>query len=303
MNARAITMTFNHIRIEWLIVAIMCAVGATGRLARAQDEDEPKPQVNAEPPRPVMVRDEDFDRWVFSLPGGKDAMRLRLETILTRRVARIAHQCALTEVQKKKLLLAGRGDIKRFFDRVEEMRAKFDRDADDRAELVQFRDEIRSLRVVSSEDLFGKGSIFSKVFKSTLTAHQSALYENVARDGAHSRHGTTIRWVVATLDTVLELSPVQHGQLEALLVEQTRPPRNFGEYDYYGVLFQVSKLPENRFKSILSDDQWAKLSKHIDASRRLLPKLKAGGFIPEDDVAAAPGSADHAASPQEKKRG
>ena len=52
------------------------------------------------------------------LVGGTDAARFRLETILAARVDKIARQCGLTEVQKKKLLLAGRGDIKRFFDRV-----------------------------------------------------------------------------------------------------------------------------------------------------------------------------------------
>jgi hypothetical protein len=303
MNARAITMTFNHIRIEWLIVAILCAVGATGRLARAQDEDEPKPQVNAEPPRPIMVRDDEFDRWVFSLVGGKDAARLRLESILTTRVEKIARQCALTELQKRKLLLAGRGDIKRLFDRVEEMRAKLDGDANDPAAYLQFIEELRPLRFDSSGDVFGDGSIFSKTFKTTLTAIQSAQYEKVARDGALSRHRATTRWVVATLDTILELSSVQHGQLEALLVEQTRPPRYFGEYDYYGVLYQASKLPETKIKSILSDRQWAQLSKHIAESKRLLPTLKAGGFIPDDDVAAAAGSNDDPAGKQQKKRG
>jgi hypothetical protein len=65
----------------------------------------------------------------------------------------------------------------------------------------------------------------------------------------------------------------------------------------------VSKLPETTFKSILTDRQWAKLSRHIAESKLLLPTLKAGGFIPDDDVAAAPGSNDDPAGKQQKKRG
>jgi hypothetical protein len=295
-------MTYNDVRTARLILAMVLVIVATVRRARAQDEDEPKPQVNAAPPSRVMDREEDFDRWVFSLLGGKDAARRRLESILANRVEKIDRRCALREDQKRKLLLAGRGDIKRFFGRVEEMRATLDGDADDRAKFMEFVDDMRPLRVDSSGDVFGEGSMFAKVFKTALTPLQSAQYEKVTRDGALSRHRATIRWVVATLDTILELSAEEHRQLEALLVEQTRPPRYFGEYDYYGVLFQASKLPESKFKSILNERQWAKLSMHIDESKRLLPTLKAGGFIPDDDVAVAPGSIEKPAAQLQNKR-
>jgi len=291
-------------RIAWLILAIVIAVAAFGPSVRAQDDDdESTPQVKAAPPQQVMIHEDDFDRWLFGRLGDKNAARLRLEAILTTRVEKVARQCSLTEGQKRKLLVAGRGDIKRLFDRVEEMRPKRDGDEDDRTAFQQFLEEMRPLRVDSSGDVFGEGSIFAKVFKMTLTTVQSAQYEKVAREGALSRHRATIRWVVATLDTVLELNAEQHGQLEALLAEHTRPPRYFGEYDYYGVLFQASKLAESRFKSILSDGQWTKLSQHIAESQRLLPTLKAGGFIPDDDVAAAAGSNGQPAANLQNKRG
>jgi hypothetical protein len=296
-------MTHNNVRIARLLLATALVVTAMARATRAQVEVEPKPEENAAPRGRTVGRDEDFDRWVFSLVGGTDAARLRLETILATRVEKIARRCALTEVQKKKLLVAGRGDIKRLFDRVDELRANLKGDADDQKKLMEFLAEMRVQRIDASGDVFGEGSIFAKAFKTTLTAVQSAQYEKVTREGALGRHRATIGWVVATLDSVLELNPAQHGQLEALLMEQTRPPRYFGEYDYYGVLFQASKLPETRFKSILSDRQWAKLSMQIVESKRLLPTLKARGFIPDDDVAAAPGSVDQPAVKLQNKRG
>jgi hypothetical protein len=303
MNSRAITMTINHIRVAWLIMAIVCAIAAMGRPARAQVVIEPQNQEKAAPQFHVLIHDKDFDKWFFNSLGGKDAARLRLESNLATRVEKIAGQCELTKVQKKKLLLAGRGDIKRWFDRVEEMGIKLDSDTDDQKRFWDLLEELRPLRLDSTGDVFGAGSLFAKTLKTTLTDEQKARSGRAARDGALSRHRATTRWVVATLDTILELSSVQHGQLEALLVEQTRPPRYFGEYDYYGVLYQASKLPETKIKSILNDRQWAQLSKHIAESKRLLPTLKAGGFIPDDDVAAAPGSNDDPAGKQRKKRG
>ena len=295
-------MTHNNIRIARLLLGTAFIVTAMARATHAQVEVEPNPEKTA-PLGGIVGREEDFDRWVFSLVGGTDAARLRLETILAARVEKIARQCALTEVQKKKLLLAGRGDIKRLFDRVDEMRANLKGDADDQKKLTEFLAEMRLLRIDASGDIFGEGSIFAKALKTTLTVVQTAQYEKVTRDRALARHRATIRWVVATLDTVLELNAAQHGQLEALLVEQTRPPRYFGEFDYYGVLFQASRLPETRLKSILSDRQWAKLSMHIAESKRLLPTLKAHGFIPDDDVAAAPGSSNQPALKLQNKRG
>ena len=47
--------------------------------------------------------------------------------LLSLNVEDLERTCGLTPVQKKKLLLAGRGDIKRFFDRVEDIRKKFDK--------------------------------------------------------------------------------------------------------------------------------------------------------------------------------
>ncbi len=245
-----------------------------------------------------MIPVDNLDPWSSGASGWKDAARFRLESILSARVDKIARQCGLTEVQKRKLLLAGRGDIKRFFDRAE-LRGG----AVEPNEIQEFGDVPRRFRANAGGEVFGEGSIFSKAFKTTLTAGQFARYEKVDRDVARSRHRATIVWVVSTLDTILELSTDEHRRLEALLVEHTRPPRAFGEYDYYGVLFQASNLPETNFKSILSDRQWVKLSKHISESKRLLPTLKAGGFIPEDEIAGAPRAIDKPAGDQQNKRG
>ena len=157
----------------------MCA-----EAVREPDLDEPKAKAIAAPHGRDLVHDEIYNRWVFSLLGGIDAARVRLESILTARVEKIARQCALTQVQKKKLLLAGRGDIKRMLDRVAEIRARLEGDANDRTRLLALLDELGPPRVDSSGDPFGEGSIYSKALKKTLTAEQSARYEKVAHDGA-----------------------------------------------------------------------------------------------------------------------
>ena len=148
-------------------------------------------------------------------------------------------------------------------------------------ELVQKRREIQET------DVFGDDSLFAKVLKSTLTKEQHAVRDQAVRQAGLAQHTATIRWAVGSLDTWLRLSPEQHQKLEALLLAQTRSPRKFGEYDYYGLMFQASKLAEKELKTIFDDDQWQKLNRQFAEAQRLEKVLRGGGFLPEDDIADA----------------
>ena len=108
-----------------------------------------------------------------------------------------------------------------------------------------------------------------------------------AKDASIAQHRATIRWAVGSVETWLQLSHEQHEKLEGLLLARTRPPRKFGEYDYYGLMFQASKLSEKELKSIFNDEQWQKVEQQLAEARRLEKTLRVGGFLPDDDVADA----------------
>ena len=111
-----------------LAAALVAALGS-GRACWSQVVDvevEEEDEVAVQPNRAVfMLTDDQFDQWVFGGPRNSRAGRDKLDSLLTLQVDDVARMCALSEAQKKKLLLAGRGDIKRFFDKVEEKRKKF----------------------------------------------------------------------------------------------------------------------------------------------------------------------------------
>jgi hypothetical protein len=90
----------------------------------------------------VVVRaawtDEQIEEWVF---GDNASMaRRRAESRLATQILDLDRACKLTDAQKTKLQLAGRGDIKRFFDCFEEFKRK--------ARLMQ-HDEQRQGRAVT----------------------------------------------------------------------------------------------------------------------------------------------------------
>src|SRR5690348_1383421 len=137
-ESRGIVMTHWHRLIGPLLAAatILAIVGG-GPCARAQDDGEE----DEEAPNPApavrmhafVMNDQQFDQWVFGNMGlgSAGSARNRLDSLLTLNVDDLDRTCGLTPVQKKKLLLAGRGDIKRFFDRVEEIRKRFTKGQND----------------------------------------------------------------------------------------------------------------------------------------------------------------------------
>lgn len=105
------------------------------------------------------------------------------DTCLRQKIAIVDQLCALTDAQKQKLRLVGRGDIKRLSARVEEIGTQFrlvENDADKIDELHEQALQLRRGLVVLSND----ESLFVKVLEKLLTAEQTAKYQPL-RDVFH----------------------------------------------------------------------------------------------------------------------
>jgi hypothetical protein len=117
------------------------------------------------PPRhELIVLSETFDYVLFT-GDTPDERRGRLNDHLTRRIRAAERAKPLTTAQKQKLQLAGQGDIKRFFDRVEEKRQEFERVRADLNKCGAFVRELRPLRREYVTGPFDEGSLFAKTFR------------------------------------------------------------------------------------------------------------------------------------------
>jgi hypothetical protein len=103
--------------------------------ARAEDLDEldgpPEERPPQQPAMPLNLQNsalgrENFDRWLFGDEVGDVARREHLNSQVWKQVESISKKRGLTAAQESKLWLAGHGDIKRFFDRVEASRREFE---------------------------------------------------------------------------------------------------------------------------------------------------------------------------------
>ncbi|MBI3866088.1 MAG: hypothetical protein HY290_29775 [Planctomycetia bacterium] len=116
------------------------------------------------------------DRAIYRLAGGNDEdyaeIRCELDASLERKLEAVDQVCHLTGAQKCKLRIAGRGDIKRFLDRVESVRTHLE-------SALAMDDDFPGLGANAiRRGLFEQGSLFSKTLKASLTKGQDAAFED-----------------------------------------------------------------------------------------------------------------------------
>jgi hypothetical protein len=143
------------------------------RVLDEQDQEDEQDE-NAPAERRFVVAEETFDRWLFGSTGDAESGRAYLETLLQRKLNDVNLVRELTPVQRKKLVLAGRGDIKRLFDRIEEERKEFRLVRTDSDRCGRFLQELQPLRVTIRQGPFEFGSIFAKTLKKMLDDGQLA---------------------------------------------------------------------------------------------------------------------------------
>jgi hypothetical protein len=267
--------------------ALLAIVGTAGPSASAQDdedEDEAPAPVAVKRANGLVMNDVQFDQWVFGNMGMANASvaRNKLESLLTLNVDDVDRTCDLTPVQRKKLLLAGRGDMKRFFDRVEEVRKKYSKDRNVQNQFAQVWQEIQPLRNVFNSGFFGEESIYTKAIKATLTPEQVERHEKVVRDRLLYRYWARVDLAMEMLNNEVGFTDDQRQHLVKLLHDETKPPRKLGQNDYYVVLYQLSRIPEAKIKPVFEDFQWKYLKRQLDQGRGMEMFLKQNGFLADE---------------------
>ena len=239
--------------------------------------------------RAVQFSPEQVDQWVFNRWGGSAATRDRLSADLALRIDDLDRACAITPIQKKKLMLAGQGDIKRYFDRVDDLKQKYTGDGSGKsANANTIWQDMQPLQIELLGGLFGADSIFAKTIRSTLDADQARHYQELLQERAAERATATIEWFVVHIDKALGLSELQRRRLVELLVSEAPPPQRFGQADFWYLMYQMTRLPEARIKAILDEPQWRLLSRQFMQARGMEPWLKSNGLIAQGTQPSVP---------------
>jgi hypothetical protein len=115
--------------------------------------------------RTAVVQRENFDRWLFADERSDEERRRHLNDILLARIEVAARGKKLTDPQRAKLRIAGKGDIKRFFDQVEERRSAFETDRRTYKTGLAALRRLDPLSQIYKQGPFGEGSLFAKTLQ------------------------------------------------------------------------------------------------------------------------------------------
>jgi hypothetical protein len=109
-----------------------------------------------------VVDAENFDRWLFADEQFEADRYRHLNDLLRSKANAAAMEHKLTDSQLARLRLAGRGDIKRYFDQVEDRRRDFEKDRHNFRTGFAALQRLEPLMQVYREGPFGDGSLFAK---------------------------------------------------------------------------------------------------------------------------------------------
>jgi hypothetical protein len=181
-------------------------------------------------------------------------------------------------------------------DRVESIAAKIDDIATDASGLRILSAQMSDLEIALTSGLFSDGSLFAKTLVRTLDREQAVRYEKALVHQNGQRYDRAVVSAVRSLQANLQLSYEQSEELTRVLRTEARPPKRFGRAaDVALVLFQVSRIPEEKIKPIFDNGQWRILSRWIAAYKRGEggeEVLERNGFIFDEDGDAKPSNGE-----------
>ena len=222
--------------------------------------------------------------------------RERFDSTLNAELLAVDSQCSLTAPQKKKLLLAGKGDFHQFVSQVEDLRLKLTAAPLSRERYSELMIELQSLRLANQPWQFSENTLLYKTLNNTLTPGQWAGYRTLKRE----RQLRMIDRVLINLASTANIEWELNGDPNTPITErrQANRKRFIGEllehgtlpssqhaYFQYVVLLEIGRQ-ESRLKPLIADESWNKLQAKVVEARQFEPTLQRAGVwpvVPSDD--------------------
>jgi hypothetical protein len=271
-----------------LIIFCLAAFPAKKIVRASDDNDLVQERPRADDVEPINIDERsvaaNIDNWVYGIDRSETrGAELSLVSQLQRRVNMLARSMSLSDSQIDQLSLAGQGDIRRFMDRVDEVKARFAhtrRGPDTWRSILQ---ECRPLQDDFRRGVFAEPSLFSKMMARIMTVEQIRQSKKVARDRRRFQHQAGVHMTVLRLSTALGLSGEQQTQLKKLLLRETRPARTLEGVNpagYFSVIYaQLPRIPERKLQPLFEPWQWQALKAKLASA----PDVNDGNLEPASD--------------------
>ena len=225
-----------------------------------------------------------FDRWIFNRMQTEVATRAGLRSRIE--IERIERSAELSESQKKKIRLAGQGDVKRFFDDVAEARQAFLALAEDgqidQAKMNEAYQLASPLAQRLNTGLFDEDSLLQKVAAGTVDEEQSRKMLARAEKVQKYRAETAIMTHLAIVCRVVPMTQKQRDALADLVRDRVKIGKAKSVYLTQLITYRLGQH-EDELKKILDDAQMKAFGTMLDQARMFKQNLKAQGLLDDDE--------------------
>ncbi|WP_236618367.1 hypothetical protein [Rhodopirellula europaea] len=229
-----------------------------------------------------------FDSWIFQTAGrDEEQCRRGLQNKIELQFVRIEQSTPLTESQKDCLRLAGQGDIKRFFDRVNQAREKFLRmeHKDNNANINEAYQLASPLQQELSQGIFGDGSLMEKATRYVMTDDQTQ--QILERELEQSRVMMELQGKVflSTIGRGMALTAKQQRELQGHFQKKIQQlgniPATEGRSSVSGSLFimWLVELANDDDSSHFDDEQMVVIKRLENRANDAIPMLKLRGLV------------------------
>lgn len=239
-------------------------------------------QANAQ--QQMVIGLEQFDAWIFQGGSNREqSTREQLDGHFVQELRRINQVVELEETQMTRLRLAGRGDVKRFFDRVETARRKF-LEIQPKLERNNLNDAYQLAMPLQQElaaGLFGPKSLFQKTISSTLDDHQLEAWQREIERADRLRAERAIKMTIAQMQRQVPMTADQRSKLSDLLIAKVSGMKTNDQYAQYLIQFRMSEIPRETFAGIFDGEQMKAIDRSIQQGRAMGAMVRQRGLLNE----------------------
>ncbi|MCG8648238.1 MAG: hypothetical protein MI861_00305 [Pirellulales bacterium] len=206
----------------------------------------------------IQFTEQSFIQNIFRNQQSFASARKHCEQALKVQIDFVENSVTLTDQQRRKLELAGRGDIHRFFTDVQRVKRGIKFGGIPRDQWQQVWQKTQPLQARYSAGLHGSNSLFAKTISAALEPSQRETFAATKRKREQAIYEDNIRMALSMLDRKVPLTRRQRLTVTELMLKETSPPTFYGEASmhFYVVLFQMTQVPQDELKSIFADNEW-----------------------------------------------
>lgn len=219
--------------------------------------------------------------------------RKRLERDTANQIQRIESAFPLTGPMRRKLELAARGDVARFYEDLQRLTQQFGTRPIPLDDMQKLQQECMELSIRGSNSLHGSESLFQKTFRSLLQPEQKNRLEVAARKAVRKRHTERIEKLFAEIDRALSLKAAQREKLHELFARRIKPPKMTGleflerpevpdtQGDWpFEFLQSLAAIPDEEYQQIVTERQWPGFHTIIGRYRKRAERLERLDAVP-----------------------